>query len=275
VQAYSAWLLHALQSCNRFKEINEEVYSAQKIAEAFLAKTALPTTPLNDRALKNFYHANAQSIDAVILQWLIQFLEINLAKEIVGVLKFTLSRQEYLSVASQQRGSMHKLADIIYYWRLNEHSEFAYWDDLLKFAARFDLSSLLLMTGLKAHPRIPFMNHEKTLEASVQSLLDKGLLVTVLNDLLVAEGRAVPPGKPQRADEQLAGPSHGYTLTDAEFLTLVNILLQTHAGNVLNGPFVQRLAVLQDTKALRTLGKTVKKFHRVAPEFVNALDRYR
>ncbi|HVB24381.1 MAG TPA: hypothetical protein VNG51_20755 [Ktedonobacteraceae bacterium] len=276
VRAYSEWLQHSLQSCTDFEQVNEEVYSAQLVADAFLAKKALPNEQLNERALKHFYTANAKSIQHILTQILSNFFEAPLAKEIVGVLEASRPRQEILSIAAQEICAPVTLAWVIYYWRLNEQAEFEHWDDLLKFAEQANYAPLLLMTSLKVHSRLPFQQkYEKLQDKAVQSLFNKEKLTPVLNELLNAKNRPALFEKTQRALPTTPGAnsSKGFELTDEEFLTLVSAILRNNVGNVLSGFFAQRIALLQNKKALRSLAKDVRKSWNVPHDFVNALEQ--
>lgn len=268
VRAYSAWLLHTLQSGTVFEEFNEEVFSAQLIAEAFLEKKALQAAHLNSRALRHFYEANAQSIHHVLLQIFARYFDEYLAAKILPVFLKSLLLQETLSTAAQATFAKDKLAWILYYWLLNEPAEFEYWEEMLKFAEQAAYPPLLLMASLKARSKVPFLNYEKLQEKAIGALIAEKKLVAVLHELLSQERASL-----MTQTQSSRAPSVGFALSDAECLALISALLQNNAGEALDNLFVQRVSLFQNKRALRALAKTIKKVPHVPSEFIKAVEQ--
>jgi hypothetical protein len=267
--AYSVWFSYVLQNVESFPQLNEALYSAQVVAEAFKTKKALPDEPLNESVLHAFHRMNMQAINSSLYNALTTLVDKHIAEAIVPSLYASLPLPAVLSIAAQGTCTSRVLAKIVYRWLLNEQLEWKGWEDVLKFAERAEYAPLLLLASIKARPPWPFMNYEKLHLQAVQVLRDAGRLPQVLEDLL--GGAQQGPTSPAPSKD---APSHRFELSDEEFQMVVNALLQQNAGNLLQTRFVQRVASLQSRKIVLGLTKAVSANKDVAPEFVQALHRH-
>jgi hypothetical protein len=281
---YSSWLLTLLQNCADLQEINEEVFSVQRIAEAFLSKKALSDHSLDERVLQQVYQVNAQFINQLLLQVVAEaFLEHSrytgesvrvkrLIKEFIVALHAFLPLKKVMSIAAE--GAYHKinLAWIIYQWQFNEPVINDDWHELHKFASHAGYAPLLLMTCLKTHAQKSFVgSEEKARVKVVQHLLKEKRLVGIVNELLNPHQR--PPELQVRPQNTSTGTKKGFELTEDEFLLLVSTLIMSGAGNILTDAFIERVYLMRNKKALRELAKTAKKAPGVPPAFVRTLER--
>lgn len=267
--AYSAWFSYALQHAESFAQLNEDLYSAQVVAEAFKTQKALPDEPLNESVLHTFHLMNKQAVDSSLHNALAAVVDKHIAEAILPSLGAYLSFSALLSIAAQGTCNSRLLAKIIYPWLLHEQPEWKGWEDVLKFAERAEYAPLLLLASVKARSPWPFINYEKLHQQAVQALLDSGRLPQVLDDLL---------GGAQQVPASLAAgnnaPARRFELSDEEFQMVVNALFQQNAGNLLQASCVQRVASLQSRKIVLGLAKAAGASKNVAPAFVQALHQH-
>jgi hypothetical protein len=264
VSAYSAWFSHALQTYEQLSQVNEDLYAAQIVAEAFSAKKALPDEPLKESVLDGFYRLQRQSIINSLYRALAALVDRPIADAMMPSITAYLSLQSGLSVAAQETFEKRTLAEILFSWLLKEQPVFRWWESSLKFAEQAEYMPLLLLASIKARPPL-LRNYEKQQAQAVKALLDDGSLAQVLDKLLKSWPVTVPPATGTEVQQK------SLELSDEEFQMFVNTLLQNNAGNLLQAHFVQRVALLQSQKVVLSLTKAVETSENVAPEFVEAL----
>ena len=265
---YATWFLNALQDPGSFARLNEDLFTAQLIAESFKAHKALPPDqPLSERALNTFYRLHRQSIDTRFVKALASVMEMRLAEALAPWLFTTLRLPALLSIAATGACEIQFLANRMYYWFLRAQPAWKEWDDVIDVATRADFAPLLLLASLKAHPR-PFKNYGKYQLQAIQTLLVSGQLPQVLADLT---GSSPPTPIPSTTNGE--PPPGQPVLNDEEFQTLVLALLQQKAGHLLQAPCVQRARLLQQRKVVLSLAKATSS-QDVAPEFVAALQQH-
>lgn len=262
--AYSTWFSYALQRAESFAQLNEDLYSAQLVAEAFKAHQALPERLPSERVLHTFRHLHGQTIDASLGRTLASVMARPLAEVITPALYDYLPLSTVFSLASQGTCDRQVLAGIVYSWFLKTLPAWKEWEDVLEFATQVGYAPLLLLASLKARPR-PFKSYEKIQLQAIQALLDSGILSQVLTDL---SGGA----QPAPANE---APVWHSIVSDEEFQTLIHALLQQKVGNLLSEPScVQRVAFLQNRKIVLDLAKAAAASQNTAPEFVQTLQQH-
>lgn len=262
--AYTLWFSQALQ--RGLDSLNADLYSAQVVAEAFKSGKALPNEVLSGSALQTFLQLHRQTIDASLSKILAAVMEKSLAEAFLPRLSVALDQQHQLSIAAQGTCEPRVLANIMYYWLLNESPEWKKWEDVLKFAERAEDASLLLLASLKARPMLsmlPFMGYEKQRQRAIQALLATGKLPIVISELLGGQQPQVRPFMMSYMQ-----------LSDDEFQMLVTALLQQNAGQFLQDLCVQRVARLQNPKMVQGLLKAVTAAKNAAPEFVQTCQNH-
>ncbi|MBV9711653.1 MAG: hypothetical protein JO011_12185 [Ktedonobacteraceae bacterium] len=264
---YTTWFLYALQNLGTFAQLNEDLFTAQLIAESFKAGKALPNQLLSERALSTFHRLNDQSIDACFVKALASVMEKRLAEAFAPSLFTALPLPAVLNIAATGDCEIQFLAGMMYNWFFQVQPDWKEWDDVLDVAIHADFAPLLLLASLKAHPRL-FKNYGKLQLQAIQTLLDSNLLPQVLTNLC----GSAPPASVSSAinSEPLPGQS---VLNDEEFQALVLALLQQKAGRLLQAPCVQRVGLLQQRKIVLNLAKATAN-QDVVPEFVAALQQH-
>lgn len=264
---YTAWFLHVLQEPDSLARLNEDLYTAQLIAESFKARQALPDQPLSEHALATFRRLHSQSIDASFVKALATVMEKRLAEAFAPSFFASLSLTSALSIAATGFCEMQSLTGMMYRWFLQAQPAWKEWDDVLDVASRAASAPLLLLASLKAHPR-PFKNYGKLQFQAVQVLLDSGHLPQVLAELSSSapaiSGLSTTNGEPLPVQA---------VLNDEEFQALMLTLLQQKAGHFLQAPCVQRAGRLQQRKIVLNLAKAAAG-QGAAPEFVAALQQH-
>lgn len=258
--AYAAWFIYMLQHAENLAQLNEEMFSAQLVAEAFKAHKALPERLPSERVLATFHHLQAQNIDASLTKALADVLGRPLAEAITPVLYDYLSLSQIFSMASQGSCDKQTLVRIVYAWFIKTLPAWKEWEDVCEFATQTSYDRLLLLASLKVRSR-PFKNYEKIQLQAVQTLLETGRLPQTIGDLV---GRA----QPVSAGE---APAWHSILSEEEFQSLVHALLQQKAGHLLSEPAcLQRVAFLQSRKIVLNLAKASANQSGTS-EFVKAL----
>ena len=113
---YSAWFSYALQKAGSFERLNEELYSAQVVAEAFKTKKALPDERLNESVLQAFYRMNNQAINSSVYNTLATIVDKHIAEAIVPSFCASRPLSEVLSIAAQGTYDSRMLVRIADYW---------------------------------------------------------------------------------------------------------------------------------------------------------------
>ncbi len=264
---YTTWFLYALQDLGSFARLNEDLFSAQLIAESFKARKALPDWPLSERTLNTFHRLHDQSIDASFVKALASVMERRLAEAFAPWLFTALPLPAVLSIAATGACEIQFLANMMYRWFLQAQPAWKEWDDVSDVATRAAFAPLLLLASLKAHPR-PFKNYGKLQLQAIQTLLASSHLPQVLADL---SGSSPPAPIPSTTNGE--PPPGQPVLNDEEFQTLVLALLQQKAGRLLQAACVQRVRLLQQRKIVLSLAKAASS-QDVAPEFAAALQQH-
>jgi len=250
---YSVWLTNALSQSPGFEALSNELYSAQVVVEAFQNQLALPAEPLSEHVLQTIAQQNQAAINASLHRTLSAVMEKSLAEILVPQLFVYLPLPNVLTIAAQ--GSCHpaRLARILYSWCLQNRPEWKKWEDVLKFAEKAEDAPLLLLASLKAHPGRPFVNYEKQQLRALQALQENANLAQVLAELT-------------------ASP----ILSDEEFQSLVQALLQQKLGVFLAGSCLQRASSLQNAKVVQSLYKDVQadKKEPIISEFKQILQQH-
>jgi hypothetical protein len=259
--AYSAWFSYALQQAQSLEQIDEDLSTAQMVAEAFTTRNALPNEPLSEHALYTFQTVNKQAIDSRISTILSAVVNEPITEAFTPSLYRYFTSSAVLSIAAQGTCKSDELARAVYRWLLSERPKWKEWEHVLKFAQRANYAPLLLLASIKARHPLPLMSYEKLHLQAMGILLDSEQLPQVLNDLL---------GGSQTGQS----PTRRFELSDEEFRMVVHALLRLNAGNLLQDLCVQRLALVQDRQVLHKLTKAVDASQHVPPEFVQALHQH-
>ncbi|GCE08118.1 hypothetical protein KDAU_54470 [Dictyobacter aurantiacus] len=296
---YTTWFAYALQNTESDAQINEDLYTAQVVAEVFTAHRALPAFPLSKRALNTFYNLNSRAITTRLAKALATVLPGHIAELLAPSLHTYIYEPlpTILSIAAQETCDTQMLAHItlakiVYYWLLNEQPEWKEWESVLTFSEQATYMPLILLANVKAKARpqtllssmkarSPFFSTSddkpQAQDVAVGALLKTGELPQVLDELLAGVQPVqdpLPSDTAQAARQSQSSSTRRLQLSDEEFQMLVNALLHQQAGNLLQGRCVWRVEYLQNSRIVRSLVKAVDASQNVAAEFVHALHHH-